>query len=61
MRSLTRRSITACTASDSPCGEAGVEEGLEPVERQVQRVQDQVGRLVVGVVGAVAEEQLAPR
>ena len=38
--------------------EPRVEERLEPVERQVQRVQQQIGRLVVGVVGAVAEREL---
>ena len=36
----------------------GVEEGLEPVERQVQRVQQQVGGLVVGFVAAVTEMEL---
>ena len=38
--------------------EPRVEKRLEPVERQVQRVQQQVGRLVVGVVGAVTEGEL---
>ena len=35
-----------------------VEERLEAVERQVQRVQQQVGGLVVGVGRAVAEGEL---
>ena len=37
---------------------AGVEEGIEPVERQMQGVQDQIRRLIEGVVRAVAEKQL---
>ena len=37
--------------------QTGVEEGFEPVERQVQGVQHQIGGFVPGVVGAVAEEQ----
>jgi len=36
--------------------QARVEEGFEPVERQVQRVQRQVHGFVPGVVAAVAEE-----
>jgi hypothetical protein len=39
-------------------GEAGVEERLQPVERQVQGVQDQIRRFVERVVGTVAEKQL---
>lgn len=37
--------------------QAGIEEGFEPVERQVQGMQDQIGRLVEGIVGAMAEKQ----
>ena len=36
----------------------GVQKRLEPVERQVQRVQQQVGSFVVGLVAAVAEVEL---
>ena len=41
--------------------EPRVEERLEPVERQMQRVQQQVGGLVVGVGRAVAEREPRPR
>ena len=37
--------------------QAGVEIGFEDVQRQVERVQDQIGGFVVGVVAAVAEKQ----
>ena len=37
--------------------QAGVEKGFEAVEGQMQRVQDEVDGLVVGVVGAMAEKQ----
>jgi photosystem II stability/assembly factor-like uncharacterized protein len=40
-------------------GQAGVEKRLEPIERQVQAVQQQINRFVPGVVGAVSEEQSA--
>jgi len=35
-----------------------IDKRLQPVVRQVQGVQDQPGRLVVGVVAAMAEEQV---
>ena len=38
-------------------GEARIEKGLQAVWRQVQRMQYQPGRLVVGILRAVAEEQ----
>ena len=38
--------------------QAGIEEGIEPVERQVQGMQDQIGRFVEGVVRAVTKRQL---
>ena len=47
----------AAAASRSACVSVRVEEGLEPVERQMQRVQDQIRRLVVGIGRAVAETQ----
>jgi len=37
--------------------QAGVQERLQPVERQMQGMQDEVSRLVEGIVAAVAEEQ----
>jgi hypothetical protein len=37
--------------------QAGVQEGIQPVQGQVQGMQDQVSRLVVGIAGAMAEEQ----
>ena len=40
-------------------GELRVEERLEPIERQMQRVQQQVGGLVVGVGRAVTEREPA--
>jgi len=44
------RALAAC--------EAGVEERLQAVERQVKRVQDEIRCLVVGRSGAVAEGKL---
>jgi photosystem II stability/assembly factor-like uncharacterized protein len=47
------------TAAALVAGQACVEKRLEPVERQVQAVQQQIDRFVPGVVGAVTEEQSA--
>jgi hypothetical protein len=39
-------------------GNAGIEERIETIQRQMQRVQDEIDRFVIGILQAVAEEHL---
>ena len=38
-------------------GQTRIEEWFQPVQRKMQRMQDQVGGLIVGIVAAVPEKQ----
>ena len=57
MRSSMRRSNSAASAR-ARCGQAGVEEGVQPIERKVEHMQDQIRGFVIRVVHAVAEDEL---
>ena len=39
-------------------GQARVKEGLQPIKRQFQRAQQQIGRLIESVIAAVSEIEL---
>jgi hypothetical protein len=54
---LTRRSITPSRPRFLR-QQLGIQEGIEQVQRQLERMQDQVGCFVISFRAAMAEEQL---